>query len=70
MSEFLVRRGGRAKFLEFVAQGQDDGWDKAAQNQYGYESVEGLESAWLTRVREGEGSEGRGAAEDRPGPPR
>src|SRR5262249_26952671 len=51
LTDFLVARGGRKKFLAFVAQGEDDGWDKAVQSVYGYESVEELEQAWLDHAR-------------------
>jgi hypothetical protein len=51
LTAFLVRSGGRAKFLAFVAQGQRDGWDEAARDQYGYANVEALERDWLARVR-------------------
>ena len=59
LTNFLVRIGGRAKYLAFVAAGERDGWDKAADAQYGYGMVEELERAWLTRIRDGEASEGR-----------
>ncbi len=49
----LARKGGRAKYLMFVAQGEQDGWDKAANSQYGFATVEKLEAAWLAHVRRG-----------------
>ena|GEM_PF-3578812 len=58
LTEFLVQIGGRAKYLAFVAQGERDGWDKAAEAQYDYATVEELERAWLTHVQEGAESEG------------
>jgi hypothetical protein len=51
LTDFLVRSGSRRTFLAFVAQGERDGWDTAAREQYGYRSVEDLEQAWLARVR-------------------
>jgi hypothetical protein len=51
--DFLVRAGGRRKFLAFLAQGERDGWDEAARAHYGYRSVDALEGAWLAEVRKG-----------------
>lgn len=47
LTDFLVMAGGRKKFLAFVAQGVDDGWDKAAQSVYSSKSVAELEESWL-----------------------
>src|SRR5262249_52818924 len=38
-------------FLAFVAHGMQQGWDSAAQVHYRYRSVEELEQAWLTQLR-------------------
>ncbi len=51
LTEFLVIGGGRKKFLAFVAQGQDEGWDKAVQSVYGDKTVQELEEAWLRFAR-------------------
>ncbi len=50
LTDFLVIVGGRKKFLAFVAQGHDDGWDKAA-SVYGHKTVEEIEEAWLRFAR-------------------
>jgi RNA polymerase sigma factor (sigma-70 family) len=51
LTDFLVESGGRAKFLDFVAQGQDYGWAAAARVRYGYETLEEMEEAWLEAAR-------------------
>ncbi|HTU17765.1 MAG TPA: sigma-70 family RNA polymerase sigma factor [Gemmataceae bacterium] len=51
LTDFLVSAGGRKKFLAFVAQGEDDNWNKAAQSVYGYKTVKELEQAWLKHAR-------------------
>jgi RNA polymerase sigma factor (sigma-70 family) len=51
LTDFLVSSGSRKKFLAFVAQGEDEGWDKAAQSHYGYKTVDVLEYAWLQDVQ-------------------
>jgi hypothetical protein len=48
VTRFLVDLKGRPTFLAFVGQGMRDGWDKAAREHYGYQSVEDLEKAWLS----------------------
>jgi RNA polymerase sigma factor (sigma-70 family) len=50
LTEFLVAQKGRPTFLDFVAQGQRDGWDQAVRECYDYRSVEKLEQAWLAHV--------------------
>lgn len=50
-SEFLVATKGRRAFLDFVGTGPTDGWDGAAQAQYGFQTVEQLEQAWLDWTR-------------------
>jgi RNA polymerase sigma factor (sigma-70 family) len=47
LAGYLVRLGGRRKFLAFVAQGERDGWPRAVRAHYGHASVEELERAWL-----------------------
>ncbi len=51
VANFLVTSGGRQNFLGFVHQGMTAGWDRAAQMYYHYRSVEELEEAWLTYLR-------------------
>jgi hypothetical protein len=49
--EFLVGQGSRPAFLAFLAQGMQEGWDKAVQQHYRYKNVEDLEQAWLAHLR-------------------
>ena len=49
--EFLVRRGGRQKFVEFVQRAADDGHDAALRASYGIDNAGALESVWLADVR-------------------
>jgi RNA polymerase sigma factor (sigma-70 family) len=51
LTDFLVRSGGRPRFLTFVADGERGIWAKAVQKYYGYRTVEELETAWLAQVR-------------------
>jgi hypothetical protein len=46
LTEFLIARGGRAEFLEFVQEGQSENWDLALSRHYQWENVEALEGAW------------------------
>jgi hypothetical protein len=48
---FLVTTSNRQVFLDFVAMGMNAGWDRAAQQYYHFNSVEELEQAWLTHMR-------------------
>src|SRR5262249_24400006 len=41
----------RQVFLDFVAMGMNAGWDRAAQQYYHFNSVEELEEAWRTYMR-------------------
>jgi hypothetical protein len=51
VTNFLVSSSNRSAFLAFVAQGMSQGWDSAVQAHYRYRSVEELEQAWLTHMR-------------------
>ena len=51
VTSFLVGLSNRQQFLGFVATGMNQGWDAACQSYYGYRSVEELEQAWLTHMR-------------------
>ncbi len=59
VSRFLVARGGKRKFLQFVEGGLFGDWEGAAQRIYGFApvgnrtAVEMLESAWLNWLRVG-----------------
>jgi hypothetical protein len=47
VTNFLVARSNRAAFLNFIADGLRQGWDRAAQSHYGFSNVEDLERAWV-----------------------
>jgi hypothetical protein len=47
VSNFLVSNSNRGVFLNFVAQGMRGEWDAAVKANYGYNSVEELEKAWV-----------------------
>ncbi|HEY8505273.1 MAG TPA: hypothetical protein VIL46_11870 [Gemmataceae bacterium] len=59
VTEFLVKRKGRATFLAFVDRGMRRGWDAAAQRYYGFAGVEELEEAWREWVREASPKQGK-----------
>ena len=46
VSRFLVEMGGRPRFLKFVKDGMDGGWDSAAKTQYGLADCRELDRAW------------------------
>jgi hypothetical protein len=51
VANFLVGSSSRPQFLGFVAAGMRDGWDRAAQSYYRFNSVEELEQAWVSSLR-------------------
>jgi hypothetical protein len=52
VASFLVEAKDRKTFLAFVKQGMGDGWDKACQAHYNYETTVELEQAWLEHTKE------------------
>ncbi len=55
MCDYLVKRGNRQHFLNFVGHGMQHGWDHAARSYFGHNSVEELEQAWLKHLRDTKG---------------
>jgi hypothetical protein len=51
VSNFLVGQSNRQQFLGFVGMGMREGWDRAAKAYYNFNSVEELEQAWLTHMK-------------------
>jgi len=45
-SRFLVEMGGRPRFLKFVRDGLQSGWDGATKTHYGLADVRELDRAW------------------------
>ena len=56
VSNFLVAASNRQVFLNFVAQGMRGDWDGAVRSNYGYNSVEELEKAWVESLYKRVGS--------------
>jgi hypothetical protein len=52
MCDYLVKRSNKQHFLNFVGHGMQYGWDHACKSYYSHNSVEELEQAWLTNLRE------------------
>ena len=46
ISRFLIEIGGRPRFLRFVRDGLESGWDSATLNHYGLADVRELDRAW------------------------
>ena len=53
--DFLVGQSSRPAFLNFIAQGMQQGWDTAVQTHYRYRNVEEMEQAWLQALRDSRG---------------
>ena len=54
LSEFLIQRGGRQKFLQFLGDGmQNESWNQATGKHYGFSDTGTLQNAWLAWVRKG-----------------
>jgi hypothetical protein len=50
--EFLLDRGGRQKFVEFIQRSIRSGYDSALQSTYGVPDVAHWETLWLAHARE------------------
>lgn len=46
ISRFLIEMGGRPRFLKFVKDGLNSGWDVATRTHYGLSDVRELDRAW------------------------
>jgi len=46
LAELLVQEGGRARYLKFLADAHQHGWDKAIQVHYNCHGVDDLEKRW------------------------
>jgi hypothetical protein len=54
LAEFLIQRGGRRKFVDFLADGIETGtWSAATKRHYGIADVASLQKAWLAWVGQG-----------------
>lgn len=52
IANFLVCRKDRKTFLTFVRTGINDGWERAAKDCYDFNSIAGLETAWLAAIND------------------
>src|SRR5262245_16850849 len=46
LADLLVREGGRARYLKFLADAHQRGWEQAIRTHYGYRGVDDLEKRW------------------------
>jgi hypothetical protein len=46
LADLLVREGGRARYLKFLADAHQHGWEQAIRAHYGYRGVDDLEKHW------------------------
>lgn len=53
-AEFLIESGGRARYLQFLADGlHSRQWDNAVREHYGFKDLGALQVAWVDWVRQG-----------------
>ncbi len=62
VAHFLVAEKDHKTFLVFVRDGTANGWDEAVKTQYGYETVEQLEAAWMNWLRRSKNGQGVAAS--------
>ncbi|MBM79505.1 MAG: hypothetical protein CMJ78_02785 [Planctomycetaceae bacterium] len=53
LADFLVQRGGKARYLNFLKDAMSNGWDAGIRRHYGYRTVESLEQRWSSWVTAG-----------------
>lgn len=46
LADFLVQKGGKSRFLAFMQDAHESGWDASLRKHYEEESVDSLESKW------------------------
>jgi hypothetical protein len=46
LADFLVQKGGKSRFLAFMQDAHESGWDASLRKHYEEESVEALETKW------------------------
>lgn len=56
IANYLVTLKGKPYFLDFVADGQTKGWDRALASYYGIYNTDALEGHWIGWLREGRGT--------------
>ena len=53
LAEYLIQRGGKTRYLRFVAHALQNGWDEAIRSHYGLRGASDLESRWSGWVMAG-----------------
>jgi len=54
VAQWLIESGGRREFLNFLADGmQDDNWQRAVHQHYGFENLVAMQTSWLGWVKDG-----------------
>ncbi len=54
VSEWLIENRGRKEFLEFVGDGmQDENWQRAVREHYGFQNLMSMQTAWNDWVKQG-----------------
>jgi hypothetical protein len=46
LTEYLIGRGGKQKFVRFAGDGKRDGWSRALKEHYGFHTVRDLQAGW------------------------
>ncbi|MFN0197790.1 MAG: hypothetical protein ACKVT0_13680 [Planctomycetaceae bacterium] len=54
LSNFLVQRGGKRRFITFLADAHESSWDRALQRHYDYKTIASLENEWHSWILAGE----------------
>lgn len=53
LADFLVQQGGRLRYLEFLQDGERQGWPSAIKNNYHHGGIESLEKNWKAWIKAG-----------------
>jgi hypothetical protein len=71
VSKYLIEKSDRATFLNFVATGMHEGWDKACVEHYAFKNVQDLEGQWIDHLHKTARGEAVAttAGRNRPAPP-
>ena len=46
IADYLVQKGGKARYLEFLDVAENEGWEKALKGLYGIDGISSLEKTW------------------------
>ncbi len=53
LAELLVQTEGKARYLQFLAESDQLGWEQAFKKHYGYASLDALEQRWTKWIEDG-----------------